>query len=181
MALKATVHKALVQLSDMDRHIYQSLSLTLAQHPSETDQRMMCRLVAFLFHYNEQLQFTKGLCVDDEPEIWQLDYSGEVTLWIDFGLVDEKRIRKACGRAKTVVIYCYGQGDADNWWQKVQPKLTRFDNLTVYRIPNEVLAPLSGLASKTMTLQCSIDQGEMWLSDATNSVQLSLETLYDSH
>lgn len=110
MALKSTIFKAQVQLSDMDRHLYESLSLTIARHPSENDERMMCRLLAYLFNYHEQLSFTKGLCVDDEPELWQRSLSDEIELWIDFGLPEEKRIRKACAKSQKVKIFAYGAG-----------------------------------------------------------------------
>jgi uncharacterized protein YaeQ len=98
MALKATVVKAELQVSDMDRHYYASHNLTLAQHPSETDERLMVRLLAFALNADERLEFGKGLSSDDEPDLWRRDYTGDIELWIDLGQPDESRIRKASGR-----------------------------------------------------------------------------------
>lgn len=105
MALKATIFKAEISISDMDRHYYQEHPLTIAQHPSETNERMMVRLLAFALNADERLEFTKGLSADDEPELWNKNYSDEIELWIELGQPDEKRIRKACGRSRQVIIY----------------------------------------------------------------------------
>ena len=102
MALTATIFKASLQISDLDRHYYGEHQLTLARHPSETDERMMVRLLAFILHADEQLNFTRGLCVDDEPDLWQKNLTNEIELWIDVGLPDERRVRKACSRALTL-------------------------------------------------------------------------------
>lgn len=177
MALKSTIFKAQVQLSDMDRHVYESLSITVARHPSENDERMMCRLLAYLLNYHERLSFTKGLCVDEEPEIWHLSFSDEIELWIDFGLVDEKRIRKACGRAQKVMVYGYGAGDFDNWWQKTQDKVKRFDNLEIFHIPQAAIGEMVSLVNRSMDLQCTIDNGEVWLTDGTASATAVLQQL----
>src|SRR5512147_3279852 len=105
MALKSTIFKAELQISDMDRNYYGSHSLTIARHPSETDERMMVRLLAFALHANEGLAFGRGLSTDDEPDLWQRDLTGAIRLWIDVGLPDEKLLRRACGRADEVVVY----------------------------------------------------------------------------
>lgn len=108
MAPKATVYKAQLQIADMDRGYYHDHNLTLAQHPSETDARMMLRLLAFALNASDSLQFSKGLCVDDEPELWQKSLSDEIELWVEFGQSDEKWVRKACGRSKQVQLFAYG-------------------------------------------------------------------------
>ena len=135
MALKSTIIKAQLALSDMDKHVYETLSLTVAQHPSENEQRLMIRILAFALHYQERLEFTKGLCADDEPEVWLKNYNEEIELWIELGLPDEKRVKKACNRAKDVVLYCYGENNQEIWWQKNQPKLYSHDNLSVISLP----------------------------------------------
>ena len=112
MAIKATICKANLQIADMERHYYQDHALTLARHPSETDERMMVRLLAFALHAHEYLEFGQGMTADDEADVWQKDLTGAIELWIDVGLPDEKLIRKACGRANQVVVYCYGGGTA---------------------------------------------------------------------
>ena len=125
MALKATVVKAELQLSDLDRHHYATYPLTLAQHPSETDQRLMARLVAFALFADERLEFGKGLSNEEEPDLWRRDYTGEIEQWIDLGQPDESRIRKACGRARQVIVVNYGGRVADLWWDKNAAALAR--------------------------------------------------------
>ena len=116
MALKSTIYKAEVSIADMDRHYYADHALTLALHPSETEERMMVRLLAFILNAHERLIFGKGISTDEEPDLWHVDYSGEIRLWVEVGLPDERRIRKACGRADAVAVYLYG-ALADKWWR----------------------------------------------------------------
>ena len=172
MALKATIFKAELQIADMDRNYYATHALTLAQHPSETDERLMVRVLAFARHAHEALAFTKGISTDDEPDLWQKDLTGAIDLWIDIGQPDEKRIRKACGRARQVIIYCYSGHSAELWWQKSRDKLERFDNLTVINLPAEATQALTKLAQRTMQLQCTLQDGQLWLANATDSVAI---------
>lgn len=131
MALKATIYKAAVNIADMDRHFYHDATLTLAQHPSENEQRMMLRLLAWICHADERLVFTKGLSADDEPEIWQRNDHNGLEMWIEMGLPDEKRIRKACNQSPRVVLYAYGERAAHVWWQGMQGKVAGHKNLSV--------------------------------------------------
>lgn len=177
MALKATIFKAELQVSDMDRAYYASHSLTLARHPSETDERMMVRLLAFALHAHEALAFGKGLSADDEPDLWQKDLTGAIDIWIDVGLPDEKRVRKACGRAKQVYIYNYGGRVADMWWNQSRDKLERVKNLEVVNLPPDTSLALAKLAQRNMQLQCTVQEGQIWVSDKDNSVQVVLMTV----
>lgn len=172
MAINATIIKVTLNIADMDRHYYQSHELTLAQHPSETDFRFIMRIIAFALNANEQLSFTKGLCVDDQPELWHKSFSDEIELWIDFGQVDEKRIRKACGRAKQVIIYTYNQRKANVWWDQQQEKLKRFDNLSVLHIN---ASGVEALLKRNMQLQCNIQDGELSLSDSDAEFIVTLD------
>ena len=172
MALSSTIIKASLNIADMDRHYYQTHELIVAQHPSETDFRFMMRIVAFAFNASEALSFTKGLCVDDEPELWLKSLSDEVELWIDFGQVDEKRIRKACGRSKEVIIYTYDARKAKVWWEQQADKLQRFSNLKVMHISAE---GIESLLSRKMDLQCNIQDGEMYLSTPDSEFVVSCE------
>ncbi|MCG7200753.1 YaeQ family protein [Marinobacter pelagius] len=173
MALKATVFKATLNIADMDRHYYADHHLTLARHPSETDERMMVRLLAFVLNADEHLEFTRGLSTDDEPELWRKSLSGEIELWIELGLPDESRLRKACNRAQKVVLYTYGGRAVSLWWDKHHNKLARFNNLTVINLPQEGTEALAGLAERTMNLQCTIQDGEVGIGDANTLVNLS--------
>jgi uncharacterized protein YaeQ len=173
MALSATIFKAHLQISDMDRHYYGEHLLTLARHPSETDERMMVRLLAFALHADERLGFTKGLCVDEEPDLWQKSYSGEIELWIDVGLPDERRVRKACNRAARVCLFLYGGRSAELWWQRNADKLSRFANLAVLEIPEAASAGLVSLVQRSMQLQCTVQDGELWMTGASRTVTVT--------
>ena len=177
MALKATVFKAYLQIADMDRNYYHDHSLIIARHPSETDERMMVRLVAFALHADEALAFGKGLSTDDEPALWQKDLTGAIELWIDVGMPDEKDIRKACGRAARVIIYSYGGRSADLWWEQNRGKLERIKNLAVINLPATTTQALAQLAQRTMHLQCTIQDGQLWLADDDGRVEVTPVTL----
>lgn len=177
MAIKATVFKANLQIADMERHYYQDHALTLARHPSETDERMMVRLLAFALHAQEYLEFGQGMTEDDAADVWKKDLTGAIKLWIDVGLPDEKLIRKACGRAEQVVVYCYGGRVADMWFSKDSAQFTRQKNLTIVNLLPESTKELAKLAQRTMNLQCTIQDGQVWLSDGVTSVQVERAVL----
>jgi uncharacterized protein YaeQ len=159
MALKSTIFKAELDLADVDRNYYQAHSLRLARHSSETDERMMVRLLAFACHAHERLTFTEGLAQVDEPALWQKDLTGLIELWIEVGQPDEKRILKACGRADQVVVYTYSNSSLI-WWNQLASKLERARNLTVYHVPES--AVLARLAERTMKLHCTLQEGSLW-------------------
>jgi uncharacterized protein YaeQ len=163
MAIKATVFRAELQVSDMDRNYYATHALTLARHPSETDERLMVRLLAFALYADERLQFGRGLSSDDEPDLWRTSRSGEIELWIDLGQPDDARIRKACGRAEQVVVITYSGRAADIWWDKIAPSLSRCGNLTVVDIAASTVTELAALADRGMRLQCMIQDGQVEL------------------
>lgn len=180
MALKSTIFKAVIQIADMNRNYYAEHALTIARHPSETDRRMMLRLLAFCIDANDELGFSKGISTDDEPDLWQHELNGEINHWIELGLPDEKRIRKACNLAKRVSIYTYNQRSFDVWWSQIKNKLTRFENLTVVNISDDELLALEGLAQRTMQLQCTIQDADIWLSDIEKSAHIVLQYLMGS-
>lgn len=177
MALKATIFKAELQVADMDRHYYGNHSLTVARHPSETDERMMVRLLAFALHAQDALAFGKGLGAEDEPDLWLRDLTGAIALWLDVGLPEEKRIRRACGRAKQVCIYCYGGHGAGVWWNQTGPDLKRHSNLSVLNVPREASQAMAALAQRNMKLQFTVQEGQIWVADDKDSIQLELVPL----
>jgi uncharacterized protein YaeQ len=170
MAPKATIHKAELQVSDMDRHYYATHALTLAQHPSETAERLMARLLAFALHADERLEFGRGLSSDDEPDLWRKSLTGEIEQWIELGQPDEQRIRKACGRARQVVVVNYGGRSADIWWDKIGADLARSKNLGVIDIPAASVQALAAMLDRNMHLQCLIQDGQVQVMNATASV-----------
>jgi len=172
MAVGATIFKAVLQVADMERNYYQDHALTLARHPSETDERMMVRLLAFALHAHEYLEFGQGMTEEDEADLWRKDLTGAIELWIDVGLPDEKLIRKACGRANQVVVYAYGGRVADMWFAQNGSQLARMKNLTVINLSQESTRALARLAQRTMQLQCTIQDGQVWIGDGRESVQV---------
>ena len=176
MALKATICKASLQIADIDRAYYADHALTVARHPSETDERMMVRILAFALNAHEHLAFGKGLSDTDEPDLWQRDLTGAVGHWIEVGQPDDKRLLRACGRADRVTVYAYGNR-AEQWWKPLAEKLDRARNLAVWRVPASALAALERLAERNMRLQCTLQDGQIYLGNAAESVHLELTAL----
>jgi uncharacterized protein YaeQ len=174
MALKATIYKADLQIADMDRHYYADRSVTIARHPSETDERMMVRLLAFILNAHEYLSFGKGLSAEDEPDLLRMDLTGAIELWIDVGNPDEKRIVKASRRARQVQVFTYSH-NSTVWWKQVTERFGTVDNLSVFHLPPASSEELTRLAQRTMQLQCTIQEGQLLISGGDNAVQIELD------
>lgn len=172
MALKATIFKVDLAVADMDRNLYADFSLTLARHPSENDARMMVRLLAFMLHADERLEFGKGLSTDDEPDLWRKDLTGVIDLWIVVGQPDERWLRKASGRSARVVVFSYGDRVADIWWEQNRNTLEKLPNLTVYRLSSDDMQALAGLATRSMNLHCTIQEGEVLITGEGEPVRV---------
>jgi len=179
MAIKATVFKVTLQIADMDRHYYAEHPLTLARHPSETDERMMVRLLAFSMFADEGMAFCKGLSSDDEPDLWQKDLTGEIKHWINVGLPDERVIRKACGRGDQVTVLIYGRS-ADIWWGENCDKLLKQRNLTILKLSVESSLALAALVSRNMQLQCTIQEGHIMMTSNTGMIEIAPQILHKS-
>jgi uncharacterized protein YaeQ len=172
MAANATVFKAELQVTDLDRHYYASHNLTLAQHPSETDERLMVRLLAFALFADERLVFGRGLSDEDEPALWKRNYSDEIELWIELGQPDESRLRKASGRSREVAVLGYGGNAAETWWKRNATALARLRNLTVLELaPGDVQAA-TALLARGMRLTAMIQDGELQLMDTERTVAM---------
>ncbi|HUH86864.1 MAG TPA: YaeQ family protein [Pusillimonas sp.] len=178
MALRATIYKADLNIADNDRGYYGSHSLTLARHPSETDERMMVRMLAYALFADssEALEFTRGLSATEEPDLWRKDLTGAVVQWIEIGLPDERRILKACGRADEVIVMAYGR-NAGLWWQGVQNKVARSDKLSVYILDAEETVALADLAARKMTLNINVQDADVWVSCDEGSASVHLRKL----
>jgi len=177
VAQNAKVFKAFLQIADMDRHYYAEHSITLARHPSETDERMMLRLLAFAIYARDRLELAGGLSADDEPDLWVKNYVDEIELWIDLGLPSDKRIRKACSRAKQVKLLCYGSEQAVTpWLHTIRNEVSRHKNLEIVRISSEQSTALALLAERTMQLQVNIQDGHIWVSSEAGAVMVELNS-----
>lgn len=177
MALKSTIYKATLGIADMDRPYYGEHNLTLARHPSETEARLMVRLLAFALYADERLEFGRGISADDEPALWLKEYSGEIRLWIEVGLPDERLLRRAAGRAAKVVVFAYGGKAMDMWWRKDGPVLARQRNLRVFALSEEQAAALAALADRSLNLQCTVQDGQVWLTNGPATVLIELQEL----
>jgi uncharacterized protein YaeQ len=172
MAIKATIFKVELNISDIDRNYFHDYKLTIARHPSENDVRMMARLVAFILNAHEDLIFTQGVSSGDEPDLWRKDLTGNVDVWIEIGQPDERQIRKACSRSKEVIVYTYSGNSAHAWWKKIHDDVGRFKNLSVVNLPAESMQELAALAQRTMDFPCTIQGGEVWIAGRDKTVKI---------
>jgi uncharacterized protein YaeQ len=177
MALKATIFKADLSISDMSRNYYHDHTVTIARHPSENDERMMVRVLVFALHAAEALSFGDKIGNTDEPDLWERDLTGAIDLWIDVGQPDEKQVRKACGRARQVFVYPYAGHAATVWWKQVKGSLEQVRNLSVISLPADAPAALANMAQRAMKLQVTIQDGQVWVNDGSDTVHLELTKL----
>ena len=171
MAANAIIHKALLNIANMDDHYYEEHHLTLAQHPSESDLRLMIRLLAFILNANDTLMFCKGIAQDDEPDLWQKSLGGDIEMWIDLGQPDKKRIKKACGRSEKVIIYTFKESIASTWFKQIESSLIRFKNLQVIHL--NIDGDIELLYKRSMNIQCNILDNELTLIEDDNCVVIT--------
>jgi uncharacterized protein YaeQ len=180
MALKSTVFKAQVAVADIDHGYYADHSLTLARHPSETDERMMVRLVALALNAHAlqtecggdgTLAFGAGLSGPDDPDVSLRDFTGRTRVWIEVGQPEDKPVARACSKADRVLVYAFSHA-AEIWWRGIEGKLARLDKLQVWRIPSEASQSLAQLAERSMQLQATIQEGTLMLSSSAGSVDI---------
>jgi len=184
MALKATIFKARIELADMDRQIYSDHDLIIARHPSETDERMLIRLLAFALNApvnNDQgaLDFGKDMWEPDEPGLWQKDLTGQIVHWIEVGQPDERRLLRTSSRSGRVSVYSFS-ASTPIWWSGIANKLTRVRNLTVWQVPSGQSAALAALAQRSMKLNVTVQDGAIWIGDGARSVEVAPQRLYGS-
>lgn len=177
MALKATIFKANLQIADMDRSVYADHALTIARHPSETDERMMMRVLAFALHvppddHRGALQFAKSLSDADEPDLWQHDLTGQLIHWLEVGQPDERRLLRAGGRAERVSVIAYA-ASTPIWWGGIAGKLVRASNVAVWQVDAAASQALAALAQRTMQLQVTVQDGTAWVGDGSHAVELT--------
>ncbi len=181
MAIKATIYKARLQLADMDRGVYGDFNTTIARHPSETDERLLIRLLAFALNVpattdEDPLEFAKDLWDPDEPSLWQRDLTGQILHWIDVGQPDEKRLLRASSRAARVSVYSFAA--PVTWWPGIANRITRARNLSVWSVPADQSKALAMLAQRSMDLQVTVQDGAIWVGDGKRSVEVAPLPLY---
>jgi len=180
VALKSTIFKAGLAIADIDHGYYADHQLTLARHPSETDERMMVRLAALALQAHElqdtcrgdgQLAFGAGLSDPEDPDASLTDFTGRKRLWIEVGQPEDKPLAKACSKADAVIVYPFAHA-AEVWWKGIEGKVARLPRLQVWRIPAEQSQALAQLAERSMQLQATVQEGTLTLSSGLGSVHL---------
>ncbi len=180
MALKSTIYKANLSIADIDNSYYADHAMTLARHPSETDERMMVRLVVLALNaYKLQsvcngdatLAFGAGMSDPDEPDVYLRDFTNAHQMWIEVGQPEDKPIIKACGKSIEVMVYAFSHS-TPIWWKGMETKLTRPRNLSVWQLPHTATQELAGMAQRSMQLQATIQEGSLMLSDGANTVSV---------
>ena len=182
MAIKATIYKAHLQVADMDRNVYGDHFLTLPLQPSETEERLMARLLAFALNvpadeHHGALLLARGMADADEPDLWQKDLSDQLLHWVEVGQPDERRLAKACGRARRVTLYCYSNS-APIWYAGIANKVSRLRNLEIWQLPSEQSQALAAMAQRSMQLQVSIQDGHVYVSDGKLTVEVLPQALW---
>lgn len=174
MAIGASIYKVDVNLSNLNDHIYEDYSLTMAKHPSENEQRLMYRLISFLYCSTPKLEFTKGISTQDEPELWEKDYSGDINTWVELGLPELKRVKQACGKSKRVIVFTYHLNKSKEWFSKNERDFSTLKKLEVYHIGVDDIDELLRLVSRNMNLSCMIEEDIMYLSDDERRVSVTI-------
>lgn len=184
MALKATIYKASLQLSDLDRNHYSDRELTLARHPSETDERMLIRLLALALNEPDDedhgaLEFARDMWDADEPALWQKDFTGQMMHWIEVGQPDERRMLQCSARSQRTSVYSFASSTAQ-WWNGVRDKINRARNLTIWQIPATQSQALAALANRSMKLDVTVQDGAVWMGDGERSLEVTPQKLFSS-
>jgi uncharacterized protein YaeQ len=184
MAINATIHKAHMQIADMDRQFYGDHSVTVARHPSETDERMMVRLLALALHlppnnHQGMLELAKSLWDTDEPDLWQKDLTGQIVHWIEVGQPDDKRLMKASGKSERVTVISFSHS-TPIWWHSIANKITRARNLAIWQFPHEQAQALASLVKRSMQLQITVQDHAVWVGDGEQSIEVTPHCLYPS-
>lgn len=180
MALGATIYKANIDISDVDRGYYGSHLCTLARHPSETEERLAIRMLAFCLYVGEtdkRLEFGRGLSTEGEPALWEIDDTGAIARWIDVGVPDIKQIRKAAGRSDEEIVIAYGEDRVDSWWKQHCADMRKVDKLSVAMLKDAEVAQMLPLMSRTMHLTVTVQDGVVWLSDSVHTAQVQMHWL----
>jgi uncharacterized protein YaeQ len=174
MALPATIYRTNIQLSDIDRGVYETFQTTVARHPSETEERLVLRLLAYALFYEEQLLFTKGVSAGDEPDLWVKGPDDRVLLWIEVGLPDAERVVKACRHAARVVLIVSGKA-LPNWEQQQLPKLEGVANLAVITLDLAFITALVARLDRSIQWSITITDGNLYLNIGTETFETMLQ------
>ncbi len=180
MALGATIYKANIDISDVDRGYYGSHLCTLARHPSETEERLAIRMLAFCLYVGEtdmRLEFGRGLSMEGEPALWEIDDTGAIARWIDVGVPDIRQVRKAAGRSNEEIVIAYGEDRIEPWWKQNMSDMRKVEKLSVAMLKDAEVAQMIPLIGRTMHLTVTVQDSVVWLSDSVNTAQVQMHWL----
>mgnify|MGYP000040546019 FL=1 len=177
MALGATVYKAQLSISDLDRNWYGEPVLTLARHPSETETRLMLRVLAWCMRAGEKLEFGRGLSTDGDPALWELDDTGAIIDWVELGVPDLRTVRKAAGKSEHVLVLAYDEARTAPWWESLKGDFSKISKLAVVLIHDDEAKALGSMATRNMKLAVTIQDGVFWVSNDHSSLQIDPEWL----
>lgn len=177
MALGATIYKATLEISDLDRGWYGTPHLTIACHPSETESRMMVRVLAFALYASDKLEFGRGISADDDADLWETNEAGDIGRWIDVGTPDNKSLRRAAGKSDDVVVLAYDDAKVEPWWASNKGDFGKINKLTILRITDEEREALAGMCSRNMHLAATIQDGTVWMADDAQNLELHIGCL----
>ncbi len=171
MALKPTIYKFRITLADIDRNYYDTLNLTIAQHPSETLEQMVARILAFCINAQEHLVFTKGLCAAKEPDIWARTLDDQISLWIEVGEPAVDKIRKATRHSQTVKVYSFNS-KSDTWWAEGRAKFNKL-TASVFQFQWRSIQELAALVKRTMDLSVTITEDTAYIAAENGACEAS--------
>ena len=173
MALPSTIYRASVQLSDLDRQVYEQLQTTIAKHPSETEERLIARLLAYALCYEEELCFTKGVGSGDEPDLWSKGADGRVRLWIEVGLPDADKLAKSCRHVERAILFACGPA-LSRWQAQHLPKLASSQNLTVIGLEPGFMGKLVDHLQRAINWSLTVTEGALYLTVGAETVETNL-------
>jgi uncharacterized protein YaeQ len=173
MAQPPTIYRATIRLADIDRNHYEQLQFTVAQHPSETAERLTVRLLAYALCHEDGLAFTRGIGAGDEPDLWRKGADGRVSLWVEVGLPDPERLLRAARHAEKVILFACGN---NRWrWEKAHlPRLSAADNLTVYSFEQDFLQQIVGRLQRGIDWSLTVTEGMLYLTVADITLEAPL-------
>src|SRR5678815_129529 len=163
MALTATIYNFEIELADSDRGVYESLALRVARHPSESEEYLVTRLVAYLLEYAEGIDFSRGVSEPDEPAVFVRDLTGAITTWIDIGTPDAARLHKASKAAGRVAVYTHKE-PAQFLKQLAGERIHRAEALELYAIDRALVSALVERLERRVAFSLSVTDRELYLS-----------------
>lgn len=176
MAIKPTIYKLRMAISDFNRDYYDTVNLTIALHPSEKVERMMARIVAYCLNAQENMTFTKGLSEIEEPDIWVKALDDQISLWIDMGEPAPDRIKKSSRQAALVKVYSFNS-KSDTWWEQSKNKVQQYTNVQIYQLDWQQIQTLATFVQRSMDWSLSISGDTVYIAAENEGCEMLIKAL----